>query len=79
VATDSTRAALSRTRGTAAAKSGQPFNTGASSSGEKGRITVDLGTDLYRQFKASAALQGRQMNEVVRELVTAWLVEHPLG
>jgi hypothetical protein len=49
-----------------------------STSGEKGRITVDLGPDLYRNFKTATAWHDRKMNDVVRELVTAWLKDHPL-
>lgn len=74
---NATRAALARTRD-AAPRSTQPFHTGASTSAEKGRITVDLGPDLYRSFKTTAAWHDRKMNDVVRELVTAWLEDHPL-
>jgi hypothetical protein len=49
-----------------------------STSGEKGRITVDLGPDLYRNFNTATAWHDRKMNDVVRELVTAWLKDHPL-
>lgn len=75
---ESTRAALARTRGVAA-QSAQPFNTGMSTSAEKGRITVDLGPDLYRRFKTATAWHDRKMNDVVRELVTMWADEHPFG
>jgi len=71
------RAALARTRD-ASSRNAQPFTTAMSTSGEKGRITVDLGPDRYRQFKTSAAWHDRKMNDVVRDLVDAWLAEHPL-
>jgi hypothetical protein len=74
---DATRAALARTRD-AATRSSQPFHTAMSTSGEKGRITVDLGPDLYRNFNTATAWHDRKMNDVVRELVTAWLKDHPL-
>ena len=74
---DATRAALARTRD-AATRSTRPFHTAMSTSGEKGRITVDLGPDLYRNFKTATAWHDRKMNDVVRELVTAWLKDHPL-
>lgn len=73
---ESTRAALSRTK-TAADRAASPFTTG-SSSADKGRITVDLGPDLYRLFRTGTAWHSRKMNDVVRELVTAWLEEHPI-
>lgn len=74
---ESTRAALARTR-EAVNRTPQPFSTGLTTSGEKGRITVDLGADRYRKFKTSAAWHDRKMNDVVRDLVDAWLAEHPL-
>lgn len=73
---DDTRAALARTR-QAADTSAQPFRTSAGRD-ELGRITVDL-HEHYRPFKAACALEGRKMNEVVRELVAQWVAEHPLG
>jgi hypothetical protein len=75
---NTTRAALARAAASADKKP-QPFNTAASSGSDKGRITVDLGAELYRNFKTSCAWHDKQMNEVVRELVAAWFEDHPIG
>lgn len=39
----------------------------------KGRITIDLGEDLARRFKGMCGMEGRKMNDVLRELVGEWL------
>jgi len=76
---DTTRAALARTKDSAA-KEAQPFNTAsATTSGAKGRITVDLGPELYRKLKTSAAWHDRKMNDVVRDLVQQWIADHPVS
>jgi hypothetical protein len=55
-----------------------PFNTGISTAGEKGRITVDLGPDLYRSLKTTTSWHGEQMSDVIRDLVSQWVAEHPI-
>ncbi len=69
------KAAQARTRDTE-----QPFNTAATNSAGtgKGRITVDLGPDVYRRLKMRAAGYDKMMNEIIRELVEGWIAEHPL-
>lgn len=70
-----TAAALARTRDQAG--TGQPFRTGTTSVAEKGRITVDLGPDLYRDLKRSATWHERKLADIVRELVSQWVADHP--
>lgn len=68
-----TAAALARTRD----QGGQPFRTASTSVAEKGRITIDLGPDLYRDLKRSATWHERKLADVVRELVGEWVASHP--
>jgi hypothetical protein len=37
------------------------------------KITVLVSEDLRRQAKAAAALQGRSLSDVIREMLEAWL------
>jgi ParG len=74
---EATRAALLRTK-QSVEKPAPVFSPGLSTSAEKGRITVDLGPELYRRFKAATAWDGRKMNDIVRELVTSWADSHPI-
>ena len=74
---EATRAALLRTK-QPADKVAPAFSPGLSTSAEKGRITVDLGPELYRRFKAATAWDGRKMNDIVRELVSSWVDAHPI-
>jgi ParG len=74
---EATRAALLRTK-QSAGKPVPAFSPGLSTSAEKGRITVDLGPELYRRFKATSAWDGRKMNDIVRELVSSWVEAHPI-
>lgn len=39
------------------------------------KITVLVSEDLRRQAKAAAALQGRSLSDVIREMLEAWLEE----
>ena len=76
--TKSTKEALEGTRSVTVTRS-LPFQTGIPTSAEKGRITVDLGPDLYRIFKTSSSWHGEQMSDVIRDLVSTWVAEHPVG
>jgi len=73
-----TRAALARTAGQTATET-KPFKTATTTVAEKGRLTVDLGAERYRELKIAAAYAGRQVSDVVRELVDAWTTEHGPG
>lgn len=39
------------------------------------KITVLVSEDLRRQAKAAAALQGRSLSDVIREMLEEWLEE----
>ena len=39
------------------------------------KITVLVSEDLRRQAKAAAALQGRSLSDVIREMLDDWLEE----
>jgi hypothetical protein len=39
------------------------------------KITVLVSEDLRRQAKAAAALQGRSLSDVIREMLETWLDE----
>jgi hypothetical protein len=39
------------------------------------KITVLVSEDLRRQAKAAAALQGRSLSDVIREMLEEWLDE----
>ena len=39
------------------------------------RLNVRIPQDIKRRAKAQAALEGKTLSDVVRELVTAWLEE----
>jgi hypothetical protein len=73
-----TRAALART-GEQAATDAKPFKTATTTVAEKGRLTVDLGADRYRNFKIAAAYAGRQVSDVTRELIDGWTAENGPG
>jgi len=76
--TKSTKAALEGTRSVTVTRS-LPFQTGLSTSSERGRITVDLGSDTYRAFKTATSWHGEQMSDVIRDLVSTWVEAHPVG
>jgi hypothetical protein len=40
------------------------------------KITVLVSEDLRRQAKAAAALQGRSLSDVIREMLEEWLEEN---
>jgi hypothetical protein len=75
--TKSTKAALESTRSVTVTRS-SPFQTGIGSA-EKGRVTIDLGSDAYRAFKTATSWHGEQMSDVIRDLVSQWVAEHPVG
>jgi hypothetical protein len=74
----STKAALEGTREVTTTRR-SPFQTGIASSAEKGRVTIDLGPDLYRSLKTATSWHGEQMSDVIRDLVSQWVAEHPVG
>jgi hypothetical protein len=76
--TKNTKAALEGTRSVTATRS-LPFQTGLGTSAEKGRVTIDLGPDLYRSLKTATSWHGEQMSDVIRDLVSTWVAEHPIG
>lgn len=76
--TKSTKAALEGTRSVTVTRS-SPFQTGITTSAEKGRVTIDLGPDLYRALKTATSWHGEQMSDVIRDLVSRWVAEHPVG
>jgi len=76
--TKSTKAALESTRSVTVTRS-LPFQTGIGTNAEKGRVTIDLGPDLYRSLKTATSWHGEQMSDVIRDLVSAWVAEHPVG
>jgi hypothetical protein len=75
---DTTRAALTRAAGQAATDD-KPFKTASTTVAEKGRLTVDLGADRYRDFKIAAAYAGQKVSDVIRDLVDVWTTEHGPG
>ena len=76
--TKSTKAALENTRSVTVTRS-LPFQRGLASSAEKGRVTIDLGPDLYRSLKTATSWHGEQMSDVIRDLVSTWVEAHPVG
>jgi hypothetical protein len=75
--TKSTKAALENTRSITVTR-GLPFQTGIGTNSEKGRVTIDLGPDLYRIFKTASSWHGEQMSDVIRDLVSTWVANHPI-
>ncbi|BAY22462.1 helix-turn-helix protein, CopG [Calothrix sp. NIES-2100] len=57
----------------------QPTSLSKSTNPEYTRTTIYLPKHLHRQLKASAASDGRQMSDIMTELIEQWLLSNNQG